>query len=291
MKKLLGILAATGLVATTGATVVSCGDKASAFSEVKDLSMKVGDADKVVEVTVSNPVKDTAFSATSATVAAATVSVAPAKDDGTGKFKVTVKAVAEGTSDITLKYGDSLTKTFKVAVSAAEAAAKKDLSTTISTKALGEFKGAGDNPTLEELVAQVNSKNSDLGLAASDVELDGSATTSAAKLKAKSESEKFTGSVDLTYSYSKKEAVAKKDLSTITLALGAFQGAGDNPIIGELVDQVNAVNEGLGLSVNDVQLNGSPTTSAAKLDAKALSEKFTGSASLTYTYTKKEASK
>ncbi|AKU79659.1 lipoprotein [Spiroplasma turonicum] len=54
MKKLLGILAATGLVATTGATVISCSDEAkTAFPAIKAPDVKVGET-KEFDVEMKN---------------------------------------------------------------------------------------------------------------------------------------------------------------------------------------------------------------------------------------------
>ncbi|AOG60832.1 hypothetical protein SHELI_v1c08830 [Spiroplasma helicoides] len=162
---------------------------------------------------------------------------------------------------------------------------KKDLE-TITNKDLGEITGVGDAPNLSDILYMLNSKNSDLKATDADVELDGTPTTTAAKIKAKSDSKKFSGSVDVKYTY-KKVANTIKDLGTITNKdLGEITGVGDAPNLEDILSVLNSKNSDLKATNADVELDGTPTTAAAKIKAKSDSKKFSGSVDVKYTYKK-----
>ncbi|AKU80030.1 lipoprotein [Spiroplasma turonicum] len=124
MKKLLGILAAIGVVSSASGSVISCGNKNdSASNEVKtpsinainDQFLSVNEKIENLEVNITNPVKDTKLTATSNNDNV-TVESSPEKDDNsTGKFTLVINGKKEGTSLITLKYGD-VSSTFNVTV-------------------------------------------------------------------------------------------------------------------------------------------------------------------------------
>ncbi|AOG60976.1 hypothetical protein SHELI_v1c10290 [Spiroplasma helicoides] len=102
---------------------------------------------------------------------------------------------------------------------------KKDLS-VLETKELGEVTGTSDLPTAADLVKAINSKNKDYGLTSNDVDLDGKPTTTSAKLKAKDSSTKFTGTVEVKYTYKKDDSRANFDLSLVSQVIdNTGQGA------------------------------------------------------------------
>ncbi|AKX34522.1 hypothetical protein SLITO_v1c09110 [Spiroplasma litorale] len=217
MKKLLGLLAATGLVATTGATVVSCGNKEEAFSfgdAFKDFKMKVGDEDKTLALVASTPAKDSAISATSSKAEVATVTVSSAKDtEGTGKFNLVVKAVAKGESTITVKYGEQ-SKTIKVTVEDKDGetpspSEKVELNTIITKTTLGDLE-FDSKPTDSAIIEAAKKLNTSLISEQVEVKED-SIKEAEATISAKSDSANYTGSVKVTFT--KKQTEQKPVLS------------------------------------------------------------------------------
>ncbi|AKX34336.1 hypothetical protein SLITO_v1c07110 [Spiroplasma litorale] len=208
MKKLLSMLAATGLVATSSATVISCGDDAKAdestvINKIGDVSLEVG-ATKTVAVTVKNPVTGAAISVSSSDATIAKGESSLAQDaNKEGKFNVIVTALKEGTAKLTVKYGDAKQEFTVKVTSNGETPQKEDLNNVIKVKDLGVYEGVGDLPTIDEVLKQVNTKNSNLILSSTDVEFDGNPTASQVKLKAKTTSTNYTGNVTLTQTYSK----------------------------------------------------------------------------------------
>ncbi|AKX34366.1 hypothetical protein SLITO_v1c07430 [Spiroplasma litorale] len=115
MKKLLGILAATGLVASTGSIVVSCGNDNSEQSNKTSIK-KIEDKDliintkEIVSVEVNNPVKDSTISVKSEDETVLKLTNVPTKDtDGTGKFQIEIEALKIGKSKVEIKYASSTT--------------------------------------------------------------------------------------------------------------------------------------------------------------------------------------
>ncbi|AKX34334.1 hypothetical protein SLITO_v1c07090 [Spiroplasma litorale] len=208
MKKLLSILAATGIVATTGITVISCGtsEEKTIINNIDDITLKVEES-KTIEVTVINPIDDASISVISSDTTIVTGKSSLEKDTKKeGKFNVIVTALKEGTAKLTVKYGDAA-KDFTVKVTSnGETPQKEDLNNVIKVKDLGVYEGVGDLPTIDEVLKQVNTKNSDLNLSSDDVEFDGNPTASQAKLKAKTTSTNYTGNATLTQTYSKTKA-------------------------------------------------------------------------------------
>ncbi|AOG60825.1 hypothetical protein SHELI_v1c08760 [Spiroplasma helicoides] len=87
---------------------------------------------------------------------------------------------------------------------------KTDLS-KLTNKDLGLFSSSEETPSLSLIVEKINEKNASYGLTSSDVEFDGSATASKAKIKAKTDSQKFTGSVEVTYTYDQVKELTYAD--------------------------------------------------------------------------------
>ncbi|AKU79673.1 lipoprotein [Spiroplasma turonicum] len=106
---------------------------------------------------------------------------------------------------------------------------KKDLS-TLETKNLGKISGQGDLPDINNIVDAINNTNKDFGLKATDVDFDGSVTTTSSKIKAKDSSTSFIGSVEVTYEY-------KKTRSSFDLAL--IESVVNNKGLGEIVRPSN----------------------------------------------------
>ncbi|AOG60952.1 hypothetical protein SHELI_v1c10050 [Spiroplasma helicoides] len=222
MKKLLSLLAATGLVATSGSVAVACNKKADdkAAATTKDLSTITGDSLKLAPTANDQAAAETA--AIARIKEKLSVDVVKGTDFTIGEKDFTAAtSSAAGSLKVTAKTGstkltEGKTVTFSLTYKAAEAA-KTDLS-KMTTKALGEFKLAtvDTKPTLTELVSAVNKVNSNYDLAESDVEIASSPaqTTTGATLTAKSDSAKFTGSVAVTYTVAKAEE-AKKPVITL----------------------------------------------------------------------------
>jgi hypothetical protein len=183
------------------------------------------------------------------------VDVTP-NDDKTG---ATVKAKDESEN-----FTGSVEVTFKV-VAPVE---KTDLS-TIATKELGPI--ADTNAAT--IVEAMNTANDGLNLTEADVDITPNGDNTGATVKAKDESEKFTGSVDVTFTI-------KKDLSTIaTKDLGTI----DNTDAATIVEAMNTANDGLNLTEADVDITPNGDNTGATVKAKDESENFTGSVDVTFT--------
>ncbi|AKX34354.1 hypothetical protein SLITO_v1c07290 [Spiroplasma litorale] len=160
---------------------------------------------------------------------------------------------------------------------------KTDLS-KLNTKQLGNKEGTTDFPTIDLIVSAINNKNSNYGLKTSDVVIDGTQSIKTIKLKALDASTKFTGSVEVTYSYSK---ISAKDLSGLpTKELGNFEGEAELPTLDEIVKQINKINDNYGLTSSEVEVDGQISATKTKIKALSTSTKFTGSVEVEYVYTK-----
>ncbi|AKX34062.1 hypothetical protein SLITO_v1c04090 [Spiroplasma litorale] len=171
---------------------------------------------------------------------------------------------------------------------------KTDLS-SLSKKDLGDINGEGEKPSISDIVSAINSKNSGYGLKSSDVEFEGEVTVLKAKIKAKADSEKFTGSVEVNYNYSKKsestpeatklsDIIKKTDLGTIKVA-----DAQKAPSLEEVYNAIKTANSTtIGkLTKDDLKFSGeAKTTEATVTNAN---DKFTGSIKVTYKLENKEA--
>ncbi|AOG60971.1 hypothetical protein SHELI_v1c10240 [Spiroplasma helicoides] len=297
MKKLLSLLAATGLVATSGSVAVACNKK-----EAEAESIPSKDLASITAKDLSPSANDEASAKTAATTAlkAYQAKAKLAVDYTFGTFTAATASdkagsiVVAAVKDSKLLTG-TVTFTLKYVASAEKPEEKHELSSVIKTTELGPITFSGSVPTAEELLAGIKAKNSDASkLTTKDFKIESEPAISATAAKITGQGNTYQGSVSLTYS--KAEAPAsKKDLSTAvtTKNLDAWQGAADKPTVKEVVDQVNAKNQGLGLTEGDVDMaapSGSDLTKSATLTAKQSSSKFSGSVTVTYTYTKKAAS-
>ncbi|QGS51489.1 lipoprotein [Spiroplasma tabanidicola] len=80
-------------------------------------------------------------------------------------------------------------------------------------------------------------------------------------------------------------AMSKKDLGELHLAITnpAVDLLNSVPSISDIVNAVNAVNSNYGLNDADVEFDGTPTATKAKIKATSTTKSFTGSVELTYT--------
>ncbi|AKX34238.1 hypothetical protein SLITO_v1c06040 [Spiroplasma litorale] len=159
---------------------------------------------------------------------------------------------------------------------------KIDLS-KIENKDLGNLNGDDKLPSLSLVIKELNKINKNLNLTENDVQFDGTQTTTSAKLKALETSTSFIGEVTLSYNYQKNLF----DLSTLkNKDLGTIKGNGNLPTIKEIITSINKVNENLNLKENDVQFDGTQTTTSAKLKALETSTSFKGEVNVTYKFEK-----
>ncbi|AOG60953.1 hypothetical protein SHELI_v1c10060 [Spiroplasma helicoides] len=274
MKKLLSLLAATGLVATSGSVAVACNKKAvdtastasTDLSTIKgaDLTVKPSDnteaaAKTAVLAQIKTKLKltidvkestDVVFSAFSAATSAKTGSI--------------VATAADASKVLTPK------KTATFALTYVAPAGKKDLS-TITTKELGEFSGVGDKPTVGEVVKQVNAKNEGLNLSVDDVDMtkpSDKELTASATLTAKSNSTKFEKAVTVTYTYTKSAGETTKPVISVKNGSVAVSGAVD-VIVGTPVTLTIEVANKSGQTLPTVTV---PEANSAALEASAVTE-------------------
>jgi hypothetical protein len=177
-------------------------------------------------------------------------------------------AVVAAKSGSTVYTGDSVTVTFKV-VAPVE---KTDLS-TIATKELGDI----PNTDAATIVEAMNTANDGLSLTETDVDVTPNDDKTGATVKAKDESENFTGSVEVTFKV--VAPVEKTDLSTIaTKELGPIADTNAATI----VEAMNTANDGLNLTEADVDVTPNDDKTGATVKAKDGSENFTGSVEVTF---------
>jgi hypothetical protein len=177
-------------------------------------------------------------------------------------------AVVAAKSGSTVYTGDSVTVTFKV-VAPVE---KTDLS-TIATKELGDI----PNADAATIVEAMNTANDGLNLTEADVDVTPNDDKTGATVKAKDGSENFTGSVEVTFKV--VAPVEKTDLSQI-----ATKELGDIPNTDAvtIVEAMNAANDGLNLTEDDVDITPNDDKTGATVKAKDGSENFTGSVEVTF---------
>jgi hypothetical protein len=291
MKKLLSLLGAIGLVATSSATVVSCdnGDKDSSTTDFKADFSTFTDTESIVKAIATNAgiefkettqvqfyknidevntVEDGAINKTE-------IENAPTPIDKIEEIKG-MESVAYLAMDITGEAENmSATTVLKGTITNEKAAPveQTDLS-TITTKELGEI-AAADAKTIVEAI---NAKNEGLNLTEADVDVTPKDDNSGATVAAKADSANFTGTVDVTFTV-KTTPVDKTDLSTITTKeLGEIAAADAKTI----VEAINAKNEGLNLTEDDVDVTPKDDNSGATVAAKADSANFTGSVEVTF---------
>jgi hypothetical protein len=192
------------------------------------------------------------------------VDVAPNGDD-TGAT-VTAKTESEnfiGTVDVTF--------------TVAKPDDRKDLAKVVTVTDLGEISGS-DATTI---VNAINDKNTDLNLTETDVDVTPNGDDTGATVTAKTDSENFTGTVDVTFTVAKPDD--RKDLAKVVTVtdLGEISGSDATTI----VNAINDKNTDLNLTETDVDVTPNGDDTGATVTAKDESEKFKGAASVTFTVT------
>jgi hypothetical protein len=291
MKKLLSLLGAIGLVATSSATVVSCdnGDKDSSTTDFKADFSTFTDIESIVKAIATNAgiefkettkvqfyknidevntVEDGAINKTE-------IENAPTPIENIEDIKG-MKSVAYLAMDITGEAENmSATTVLKGTITNEKAAPveKTDLS-TIANKDLDEI-AAADAKTIVEAI---NAKNADLNLTEADVTVEVNGDNNGATVTAKEESANFTGSVDVTFTVT-PAPVEKTDLSTI--ANKDLDEIADNKAA-TIVAAINDKNADLNLTEADVTVEVNGDNSGATVTAKEESANFTGSVEVTF---------
>jgi Zn finger protein HypA/HybF involved in hydrogenase expression len=295
MKKLLSLLGAIGLVATSGATVVSCdnGDKDSTTTDFSaDFSTFTDLASITTAITTSAGVE---FSATTSvsfyanidevnTVEDEAINNTEPGDDAPVKIEdidviKAMKSVAYLAMEKTGE-GEDMTSTtvLKGTITNKTAAPveKIDLAEAVKVTELGEI--ADTKPAT--IVAAMNKANEGLVLTEADVEI--TPNEEGATVKATDASENFTGSVNVTFTVGDVPAT-KTDLAEAvkTTALGEI----DDTNAATIVAAMNTANEGLNLTEADVEITLNKDNKGATVKATDASENFTGSVDVTFTVT------
>jgi hypothetical protein len=295
MKKLLSLLGAIGLVATSSATVVSCdnGDKDSSnagdFST--DLSKVAGDT-TALEGVIKKQFEDTDKIADAKFMFFDTIDNANNAEDimTTGKGDVTMpgnitkikgdeKSVAFYAYIEPAKEGEFGTTVLKGTITNEKAAPveKTDLS-KIATKDLGTIA----DTSAATIVAAMNTVNEGLNLTEADVEITLNEDSKGATVKATDASENFTGSVNVIFTVGDVPAT-KTDLADAikVTVLGEITDTNAATIVAA----INAANEGLNLTEADVEITPNKDNKGATVKATDASENFTGSVDVTFTVT------
>ncbi|QGS51424.1 lipoprotein [Spiroplasma tabanidicola] len=194
MKKLLSLLGAMGMVATSSSVTVACNKDSK--TDLSALSTKaLGDISGSGDL----PVAADLVKAINKVNSNYGLSNSDVELDGAATTeKATLKAKSTST-----KFTGKVVVTYKYTKATTDT--KKDLSEAVKTKELGEWEGVGSLPTIDEVVEQVNLKNEGLNLSKADVQMakisDDKDLTKGAKLTALSDSAGFSGSVEVTYTY------------------------------------------------------------------------------------------
>ncbi|QBQ07276.1 hypothetical protein SGLAD_v1c00750 [Spiroplasma gladiatoris] len=276
MKKLLSLLGAMGMLASTGAvasTVVSC--KAS----TADLSTIKGDDLKL------KPTANTEAAAKTAVIAQIKAKLSKTvveKTDITFSDYKDATSAAAGSIKVTAVSSSKNVKgsaTFSLAFS--EAPAKAELSTVIKVVELGDITIAASDgkPTADEILVGVKAKNTEAkdltvsDFAASEITTSGATLTGAG--------DKYQGTVKVTFS---KKAASKAELSTVikVVELGNITIAASDgkPNADEILVGVKAKNtEAKDLTVSDFAAS-EITTSGATLTGAG--DKYQGTVKVTF---------
>ncbi|AHB36481.1 lipoprotein [Spiroplasma apis] len=284
MKKLLGLLGAMGMVASTGSAVVSCGNKSK--DEAKATLESIVKVKALGEIEIASdaevPTLDQLLVAIKAKNASSTLTKNDVELDGAATAtKAKIKAKADSS-----KY----TGTVEVSYTVKKAAAKATLESVVTKNGLDTIKIASDKevPTDEQLIEAIKEKNSGIDLT-NEVTFEGKTATEAT-VKAKEESLKYTGTVKVSYKVEK--AVEKQTLESVvkekTLGQIDLGKLGDTPSIEQLISAINGKNASLNLTNSDVEIDGSATETTANLKAKTTSSKYSGTVTVTYTVTNKK---
>ncbi|WP_434343456.1 BspA family leucine-rich repeat surface protein [Mycoplasma sp. 06067-C1-B144P-99-0482-3] len=138
------------------------------------------------------------------------------------------------------KYNGEVTVNFTI---------KTKLNTVITKLYLDKF----DNPTQEQIIAKVNELNPDLNLTKDDITVEIKTNENKAVIKAKPDSSKYQGQVEVTYNIRPK--IADKISTT---SLGALLDKDKNSIL----NAINKANENLNLTLDQVDIDPINDTSA-----------------------------
>ncbi|AOG60977.1 hypothetical protein SHELI_v1c10300 [Spiroplasma helicoides] len=277
MKKLLSLLAATGLVATSSSVAVACNKNNDASTTQDD--------GKIIDLSEMSIKELGDINGSEATPSVATIVKAiNAKNSNYGLAENDVEFEGAATnSKATIKAKTSSSKFINSVEVTYSYNQVLDLS-KLQNKELGEVIGRGTSPVISDLIRAITLKNSSYNLSENDVEIDGSATNSKATIKAKADSKKFTGSVEVTYTY--KQQSSQIDLANLTTKdLGEIKSIQENmPSLAEIVKAINEKNENTNLTELDVELGEGQTNEKATINAKSDSPVFKGTVEVTYTY-------
>jgi Tfp pilus assembly protein PilV len=192
---------------------------------------------------------------------------------------VTIAATSDTAATVTPVAGSTLVKGAAVTVTftLAKPDNRKDLAKVVTITDLGEISGS-DATTI---VNAINDKNTDLNLTETDVDVAPNGDDTGATVTAKTESENFTGTVDVTFTVAKPDE--RKDLAEVVAVteLGEISGSDATTV----VKAINDKNADLNLTETDVDVTPNGDDTGATVTAKDESEKFKGAASVTFTVT------
>jgi Tfp pilus assembly protein PilV len=172
---------------------------------------------------------------------------------------------------------ENFTGTVDVTFTVAKPDDRKDLAKVVTVTDLGEISGS-DATTI---VNAINDKNTDLNLTETDVDVTPNGDDTGATVAAKTESENFIGTVDVTFTVAKPDD--RKDLAKVVTVtdLGEISGSDATTV----VKAINDKNADLNLTETDVDVTPNGDDTGATVTAKDESEKFKGAASVTFTVT------
>jgi hypothetical protein len=193
---------------------------------------------------------------------------------------VTVAATSDTAATVTPVAGSTLVKGAAVTVTftLAKPDNRKDLAKVVTVTDLGEISGS-DATTI---VNAINDKNTDLNLTETDVDVAPNGDDAGATVTAKTDSENFTGTVDVTFTVAKPDD--RKDLAKVVTVtdLGEISGSDATTI----VNAINDKNTDLNLTETDVDVTPNGDYTGATVTAKTDSENFTGTVDVTFTVAK-----
>ncbi|AOG60957.1 hypothetical protein SHELI_v1c10100 [Spiroplasma helicoides] len=211
MKKLLSLLAATGLVATSGSVAVACNKKAddkATTSTKKDLT-KIGEANLKLA-----PNANDEAAAKSAVIdqikAKLSVTVVEKTDITFSDFVKAESSSKAGSIKVTAVESSTLitgSATFSLTFKEAQASTKTQLNKVVKVAQLDKIDFSAEKPTAEDLLKGIKAKNSDLpsDFSINDFTIENSPEQTTTTATIKGAGDKYEGTVALTYS--KKEAV------------------------------------------------------------------------------------
>jgi hypothetical protein len=198
---------------------------------------------------------------------------------------VTIAATSDTAATVTPVAGSTLVKGAAVTVTftLAKPDNRKDLAKVVTVTDLGEISGS-DATTI---VNAINDKNTDLNLTETDVDVTPNGDDTGATVTAKTESENFIGTVDVTFTVAKPDD--RKDLAKVVTVtdLGEISGSDATTI----VNAINDKNTDLNLTETDVDVTPNGDDTGATVTAKTDSENFTGTVDVTFTVAKPDERK